>query len=137
VDASGKFVVDNFGNPDSIGMQIAVAIKNYGTVPANEYTAVAEWRLNGVELPSSKSPDKPTILFPGQVHVLKIKIGGKEYRALMDRTALLQVDIKIGYKGPSKTYTYCTRHQYGFPRFDDFIDLGAMCDEPWATGPDR
>lgn len=105
-------------------LDFTAEIKNFGPVPATNYTA--RWRVfvGGIERRGSGIPDKPTTLFPGEALYLTGQIGTNDYPSVISGEKNLICEITIQYEGPNGHHTNCSKHAYS-PRTNAFLNLGA------------
>lgn len=125
----GSFISSS-DDPTNHRMGIRAVIKNYGTVPANNFKAEWNATVNGNAVPGIKIPDNPSTLFPGQTVAMVAQISGKPYDELTAGNQTLIATVLIRYQGVSsengkenKDYTYCNREQYD-SEIGAFVDLG-------------
>jgi len=123
--------LSNDANSPAHGMTIALAVKNYGTAPGEGFTLTWEPAVSGVRTDVVSDASKPSTIFPGEVVNLRGTINGQGFYDIQTGKALLQFNVRIHYKGKSKTYDTCERQQYD-PQNRDMIELGPICDTPWA-----
>jgi hypothetical protein len=126
-------IIDPGEDKLAIRMDISIAVKNYGSVPALNASSFMDVRLDGVAIPvdTSLRSDQGTEFFPGGVHSLPGIITGETYLDIASGKSILQLNVKFTYKYGGKTYSYCERHQYS-PGALLFVNLGDVCDQPWA-----
>jgi hypothetical protein len=109
-----------------------MAMKNFGTVPGENYIPLLDIRIDGVPAPSSSVASKPVTIFPSQTKYMRGCVGTKDFQTMV-RGGVLQIDIKTSYSGPSHSYHSCTREQFNLGAHD-FIDLEDKCGDPWTSG---
>lgn len=127
-DVSG--VITFYDRPvrQAVNMDFSIETKNYGTVPALEFEG--EWKVwfDGIEVPGSKVPDRPSTLFPGQSIFTADQIGTDKYADMIASRKILEFEANISYRDASARYSECSRHRFA-PNVNGFMDLGA-CEEP-------
>jgi hypothetical protein len=114
-------------------LSVTVAIKNFGTTPAYEFSPRWDLYLNGIkQRADDRIPDKPSILFPGQFVALTGTFVKPTYDALEARTMILVIYVTVSYAGPVENYHTCQKYRYApqyapsdNPRAGLFIGLGA------------
>jgi hypothetical protein len=105
------------------GMNISASIKNFGPVPGSNF--IASWRLflNDVEQKTKRIPDTPRTLYPSQWVELRGGYQGDDYQRLKNGTTTLEIEVTVGYDGPTGHYSECMRHRY-MRENGQFFNLG-------------
>jgi len=107
----------------STRMVVVPQVKNFGQVPGTNFVQDWDVTIDGVSLPVSKLPDRPSTIFPSQVKTMRGTIAGPLYAAIKANEKILKIEMKLQYDGPSGHYKECTIGQYA-PDFAAFYDLG-------------
>jgi hypothetical protein len=119
-------ILDLFPKPPKTANNFVFApeIKNFGPVPAINYTA--DWKvfLDGHEIHGNKIPDNPMTIFPGQSTYLNGQIGTENYKSVMSEEKQLVIELTVEYDGPKGHYKECEKHQF-VAHANHFANLGA------------
>ncbi len=89
-------------------LNFAVEIKNFGSVPANEFDSNWDVWIDGVSQPQTKFPDKPSVLFP-QASVFRVGLIADPmvYSSIVTGKSALEFVVEVRYKGVTqKEYYY-------------------------------
>lgn len=128
IDAAGKPINSPQPSSQTNNFRIAVEVKNFGTVAAENF--VPTWRifLNGVQRNTRplEQGSRPSTIFPGRVVFLTGIVGAENYHAIMAGEKTLDLEVTVRYDGLDKSYAYCERWRYNPPN-NAFLGLGAAC----------
>lgn len=112
-------------NKDDLNKKLIfnVRFRNVGPVPATEFDAELDVKLNGKPLSGEKVPDKPKVLFPQTESHFRAIITGEDYDPVVNGSSILEVTVNIKYKGvqTEQYYTY-DKAQYSH-KINSFISL--------------
>jgi hypothetical protein len=110
--------------------RFVVEIKNFGLVPATNYSG--NWRvyIDGVQVPVNRTApdDGRTTIFPNGVTYIWDRIDGADFLAIQQKRKILRFEIPFSYDGPGHHYTGCEVDQYNPPK-NEFL-LGPSCTTP-------
>jgi hypothetical protein len=98
--------------PEATGMDFQVRIKNFGPLPAINFTGTWKMFLDGVQQPGIRLPQEPETLNPTEVIHLQAGIVEPHYHEIMSRSKVLTLNIAISYGGPEGHYQECTVTRY-------------------------
>jgi hypothetical protein len=124
--ANGKTVLIDAPNERTTNFDFRVEIKNFGTVPADNF--VPSWKvlINGIQQRGGTETSKPATIFPGKSIYLTGQAGTENYQAIMTGQSVLELETTVRYEGPGQNYTYCEKDRFG-PKVNAFLGLGAVC----------
>ncbi len=108
-------------------MRVSATYKNFGTVPAANFTIRYQPLVDGKPLGGVGIPAKPSTLFPTEEKYLSGEIDPETFGAIRNGTKTLDIDIQIDYDWPaSKGEHTCSRYQLITPE-GVFARLGSKC----------
>jgi len=111
-DKEGKITRSEMKTVDTTALSVAVEIKNFGQVVAEDYTSTWRGFVDGKEVPRPTESTPPGNIFPGQVRYLIGGVGQPDYTGIADGTKTFEIQVTIHYKGPNQTYAYCQKERY-------------------------
>lgn len=105
--------------------EFTIALKNFGTAPAESTDVRYRAYVNGAVQPVGRIGTQRTVtIFPGLQLFLTGGVLGPSAQQILDGSAVLTVLVQGPYKGPEgKTYTYSEEYRYN-PEENNFINLG-------------
>jgi hypothetical protein len=114
-------------------MSFSFQVKNYGSVPAVNTVTRLDVRINGVPIPGTHFSDAGSEMFPGEEFQIGGIAGYEVYPSIALGKSIFQVNVHTTYEYAGRSYDNCERQQY-VPDVATFIELGPICDQPWAKG---
>jgi hypothetical protein len=104
-------------------ISISVEYKNFGTVLAKDIAV--KWDIFVDGKPSQKVgvPDRPSVLFPQVPAELAAVISEPAYSPVVNGTSVLEVEVKITYKGIGKEEYYTYEKSRYVPEWNRFIAI--------------
>jgi hypothetical protein len=106
-----------------VGATFEVGIKNYGPLPATNFSGKWQVRVDGVVFPSTELPQENYTLQPTEVVRLRTDIGGPILRDILSGAKTLTFDVAISYDGPEGHYQECDTQRYT-PAINGVITTG-------------
>jgi hypothetical protein len=133
LDSNGRQFLEDSKTDRTTSMVFRAAVKNYGTIPGENFFVNIDFRIDGAKYGVLLVPSPHTEIYPSEVRFVQDGIVEDRYSAVMQGNAIAQFNLTISYDGPGhKRYGDCTRFQY-LPSINDFGGLGAICDTPWKN----
>lgn len=107
-------------------LDFTVRIKNFGSVPANEFSSKWDVLIDGVSQPQTGIPDKPAVLFPQVSVLLAGTFADPMYSSIVTGKSALEFVVKVRYKGVTqKEYYYRQKNRY-YPQANSFMVIEAQ-----------
>lgn len=121
-DKEGKMRSGN-PSPESTDMMFRANIKNFGPLPAMNFTGAWKVFLSGIRQPGIGDLQQPAILNPTEEVHLEARVTEVHYREIMSRSKVLTLNITITYDGPEGHYEECSINRYE-PDVNGFATIG-------------
>lgn len=112
--------------PESIGISFAVKVKNFGPVPATQFSMKIKPSVDNVVFPALGVPDSPSTLYPGQIAEEEAIAGTANYADIEEGRKSLDVEVRVEYTGPTGNDKDCQKFHYD-PATHQFSILGPRC----------
>lgn len=113
------------GTPEQL--QFVGQFKNYGPIPASEFSPTWMVVVDGKPLKVSKdAPDVPSYIYPTETHEIPSQLPPAETSLILNGTSKLVIYLSDQYRWRDKKQSDCDKFQF-WPQARQFFDLGPIC----------
>jgi hypothetical protein len=125
IDKSGVQRISQEQIKEATGFDFRAVIKNFGPVPGTNFKPTWRQFINDVELKSALgSTNALPSLYPSDQVYFEGAIRGDQFKSIMDKTSIFDLEVTIEYDGPTGHYpTECGKHRF-VPELNAFANLG-------------
>jgi len=123
----GTSKINSLRDANKKKLSIVLVFKNFGSVPATGLEATWNILINGSPQPTTKIPDKPSVLFPSATSALPASFQGGVYDSIINGKAVLEIEVDFRYKGVQQEQYYCREKNRYSHDIGRFIVLSGDC----------